>query len=101
MRAFIMNILKWLDAGLNVWAGGLLTLFVKHNVPALGNFHYSCSEAWAEMVMLKDKGEPLWMYQQGCFMCAILTKIQNLIFRIPGSHCLRSMEGMPIDIESA
>ncbi len=96
-----MNVLKWLDCGCNVLFGGLLTLVVKHYVPALGNPHYTCSEVWAEMRDLHDNGQPLWMYREGCIACRLLTFIQNHIFGIPGDHCSESMHGVPTDIEAA
>ncbi len=101
IRAYLMNILKWLDAGANVLVGGIFTIFVNHCVPALGNFHYTCSEAWAEMQEKADKGEPIWMYEEGCIACRMLTWMQNKIFKISGDHCVESMDGMPTNVDSA
>jgi hypothetical protein len=101
ITALAMNILKWLDCGGNVVFGGLFTIFVRHHVPALGCFRYTCSEAWDQMRDLHLKGQPIWMYEQGCIACRALTWLQNNVFRIPGDHCTESMEGIPTDIEAA
>jgi hypothetical protein len=95
-----MNILKWIDVGLNVLIGGVFTIFVAHCVPALGCFRYTCSEAWAEMRDLHLKDQPIWMYEEGCIACRVLTLVQNVVFKIPGDHCTESMKGIPDDLEA-
>jgi hypothetical protein len=95
---YLLNILILIDISANVFIGGVMAMLIKTNVPALSNPHYTCSEAWAEMRDLHLKGEPIWMYRQGCFVCKILTAIQNHIIRIKGDHCTESMDGVPPDI---
>ena len=97
-KQFCINILLYIDIGCNVFIGGILAMLVKTHVPALGNSHYSCSEAWAEMRDLHMRGEPIWEYRQGCVACKLLTLIQNKILRITGDHCTESMDGVPPDI---
>ena len=97
---FARNIFLLVDICLNATIGGLLAMLVKTHVPALGNPHYSCSEAWAEMRDLHLNGQPIWMYKQGCVMCRVLTWVQNAILRIEGDHCSESMQGVPSDIEA-
>ena len=87
IATYFINILKWLDCGLNVLFGGLLTLFVKHYVPALGVYNRTCSQTWGQMRDLHLAGQPIWMYEQGCTACKILTWIQNRLLNIPGDHC--------------
>ena len=87
-----MNVLKWLDCGLNVLIGGLVTLFVKHYVSSLGSFKYTCSQTWAMMRDQAAAGQPLWMYSEACVACKILTRIQNVVFRIKGDHCSESLQ---------
>jgi hypothetical protein len=40
---YFRSVLVWLDIGLNVLVLGLISLFVRHNVPAVGNPHDTCT----------------------------------------------------------
>ena len=81
----------WLDEGANVIVVPFFRLFMKLP-PSAGNAHYTVSETLAELRERESK--------TGCIGCAILTWIQNKIFRISGDHCTQAMEGVPEDIEA-
>ena len=91
MSNYLLNILIWLDEGVN-------TIFVPtfrycmSLPPAAGNAHYTVSQTLAE---LRLNGS-----LTGCIGCAILTWIQNKIFKIKGDHCINAMQGMPENITS-
>lgn len=92
MKQFLLDIVIWLDEGVNVILIGILGLFVKIPVPSEGNPHYTVSQV---LGFLRQRGERI-----GCIGCHILTWVQNHIFRITGDHCAQALEGMPDDITS-
>ena len=87
MSSFIRNVLLWIDEGANVFLVALLGLFFNIPAPAEGNAHYTVSQVLSEM---RKNGSKV-----GCIGCAILTWIQNKIFRISGDHCTQAMDGVP------
>ena len=57
------------------------------DVPAAGNPHFTVSQRLAEM---RKRGSKI-----GCIGCAVLTWIQNKVFRVPGDHCTNALAGFP------
>lgn len=80
----LIAVLLCLDELLNVLLGP------SPGTAAAGNPHYTVSQRLAEM---RDEKRRI-----GCVGCALLTWIQNKIFRITGDHCTAAMLGFPQDL---
>ena len=95
MGAWLLNILRWIDEGLNTIVVGflvpILKLFKVDLPPAAGNAHYTVSQLCSE---LRERGSKF-----GCVACKLLTwmfkpfnmKVKNY------DHCTAAMLGVPED----
>lgn len=91
MNKYTYNILLWLDEGCNVLIVPAFRKIVKLP-PSAGNAHYTVSQTLAE---LRERKSAV-----GCLGCAILTLIQNKLFKKEGDHCTQAMEGMPENVNA-
>ena len=95
MRAYIFNILKWLDEGGNVLFIPMVAfVFRLPYVPAQGRDCYTISQWFAE---LRERGLAV-----GCVGCKVLTWLfkwaneENHDY----DHCTSAMNGMPENVDA-
>ena len=92
---YLLNVLKWLDEGCNVFFVPILCwIFRINDIPAAGRDCYTVSQFCAEM---RERG-----HKFGCTACYLLTQIFKPFYKNNPhyDHCTSAMDGMPENVNA-